>query len=259
MGLAITLVQALLDQRVREALKNAGFPFVERAPLDGYQADFVFQTPDGNRHVVETKAWESSRPEVARAIKLAGHLRDLPVDSGYVVLPTLEKEHPNEGVLSVKGLSALLKTAADQRPPKAAKSSKLSTAKDQRLIFAAMPFAQRYDDVFFVAIRGAAKLAGGVAKRVDKEDYTGDVVDRIRKRIAQATAVVVDLSESRPNVLYEMGFAQASGKPVVPICSTPVDDVPFDVRNLNVLIYEAGQTHALRLRLSRRLRAAFGE
>jgi len=119
-----------------------------------------------------------------------------------------------------------------------------------------MPFAPKYDDVFFVAIRGAAKLARGSAKRVDKEDYTGDVVERIRQRIAQASVVVVDLSESRPNVLYEMGFAQASGKPVVPICSTPFDEIPFDVRNLNIIQYESGQTNALRPKLSRRLRVA---
>jgi hypothetical protein len=34
-----------------------------------------------------------------------------------------------------------------------------------------MPFASQYDDVFFVAIKGAARSAGALAKRVDKEDY----------------------------------------------------------------------------------------
>jgi hypothetical protein len=65
----------------------------------------------------------------------------------------------------------------------------------------------------------------------------------------------VDLSESRPNVLYEMGFAHASGKPVVPICSTSIEEIPFDVRNLNILLYVAGQTTSLTPKLANRLRA----
>jgi hypothetical protein len=257
MGIGASLAQALLEQRVRKALQGAGLLFGEHVALDRYQADFIFQTPDGAKHIVEAKALQPSRPEVLRAMKLAGHLRDLPVGGGHVVFPRLEKEHLQEGVLSVDGLNALLKTSAAQQPPKATKSTKISTTKPQKLIFAAMPFASKYDDVFFVAIRGAAKLASSVAKRVDKEDYSGDVVDRIRQRIAQASAIVVDLSESRPNVLYKMGFAQASGKPVVPICSTHVDEIPFDVRNLNILMYEVRQTHLRRPKLSRRLRAVF--
>ena len=234
-------------------------PFSEHVPLDGYQADFIFQTPDGNKHIVEAKEWESTKPELVRAKKLAAQLKTLPVAGSYVVLPTLEVEQPSQGLLSVKGLSALLKVTAPKQPAPSNKAPLPARAKEQRIVFAAMPFASKYDDVFFVAIRGgAAKLARSVAKRVDKEDYSGDVVDRIRQRISQASVLVVDLSDSRPNVLYEMGFAHASGKPIVPICSTPVDEIPFDVRNLNVISYEMGQTNALRPKLSRRLRAVLG-
>jgi len=248
---------AALAHKIRGTLQSAGVPFSEEVSLDGYQADFVFQTPDGRNHVVEAKPWEPTQGDVARAKRLASHLKILPTAGSYVVLPSLGTERPSEGVVSVKGLETLLK-AAMSKPSVATKSPSMPTAKEQRIVFAAMPFAAKYDDVFFVAIRGAAKLARSAAKRVDKEDYSGDVVERIRQRIAQASAVVVDLSESRPNVLYEMGFAQASGKPVVPICSTSVDDIPFDVRNLNIISYESGQTSALRPKLSRRLRAALG-
>jgi len=81
---------ALLEQKVRETLESSGLPFSEQVPLDGYQADFVFQTPDGHRHIVEAKAWESTRPELTRAKKLAANLKTLPVEGSYVVLPSLE-------------------------------------------------------------------------------------------------------------------------------------------------------------------------
>ena len=241
---------------VRKALEKAGVPFAEDYGLDGYQADFVFRTADGKRHLIEAKGGKQRDRSVSRAADLARHLRQLPVDSAFVVVPSMDKESPSRGVVSVSGLEKILKDAAPAGEAPAAAPRASPASAEQPLVFAAMPFAPRYDDVFFVAIRGAAKLARCVARRVDQEEYVGDVVARIASRIAQAKAVIVDLSESRPNVLYEMGYAQASGKPVVAICSTPTEKLPFDVRNLNVLRYAAGQTHRLRPRLARRLRAA---
>jgi hypothetical protein len=249
------VTKVMLQSQIRETLKAAAVPFSEQVAVDGYQADFVFQTPDGQRHIVEAKAWEPSRSDVTRAKKLAANLKTLPVDGSYVVLEKLNAEQPSEGLVSVKGLHDLLQRAVVGQAQSPVKQPASAPAKVRRIVFAAMPFAPKYDDVFFVAIRGAAKLARSAAKRVDQDEYTGDVVERIRQRIAQASAVVVDLSESRPNVLYEMGFAHASGKPVVPICSTPVEEIPFDVRNLSIITYQAGQTSALRPKLSRRLRA----
>jgi hypothetical protein len=255
--LAQWLSSPLLTEQIRKTLTRANVPFAEQVSVDGYQADFVIQTADGHTHILETKPWKPTGPDITRAKKLASELKKLSVNGSYIVLPTIDHERPEQGIVSVHGLAALLKAQAGGQPL-VPPMPVIPAEKEQRIVFAAMPFAAKYDDVFFVAIRGAAKASRSTAKRVDKEDYTGDVVERIRQRISHASAVVVDLSESRPNVLYEMGFAQASGKPVIPICSTSVDDIPFDVRNLNIILYEQGQTNALRPKLSRRLRAAFG-
>src|SRR6185436_18988176 len=125
-----------------------------------------------------------------------------------------------------------------------------------RTIFAAMPFSGLYEDAFFVAITYAAEKVGAAAKRVDQDPFEGDVVERIETLIRSSAAVVADLSESRPNVLYEVGFARALGIPTIPICSTPLSDLPFDVRNWNTLAYAKGRTHELRERLAERIRAA---
>jgi hypothetical protein len=106
-------------------------------------------------------------------------------------------------------------------------------------IFAAMPFTSTYDDVYFIAMVHAAAGVNAVCRRIDQEDFDGDIVERIKHMIGSSSAVIVDLSESKPNVLYETGFAHALGLPTVHICSTPIADLPFDVRNWNTLRYQA--------------------
>jgi len=92
--------------------------------------------------------------------------------------------------------------------------------------------------------------------RVDHEEFVGDVVQEIKQCIHACSALICDLSLSRPNVLYEAGYAQALERPVVFICSTPLDQLPLNVRNENTLHYSVGQTSALREPLRHRLHAA---
>src|SRR5436190_22334641 len=98
------LSSAALQKKIRETLKSAGVPFSEEVPVDGYQADFVFQTTDGSKHVIEAKDWEPTRPDLARAKKLASDLKTLSVEGGYVVLPSVQAEQLSQGIISVRGL-----------------------------------------------------------------------------------------------------------------------------------------------------------
>ena len=54
-------------------------------------------------------------------------------------------------------------------------------------------------------------------------------VDEIQRLIRQSVGVIADLSEAKPNVLYEAGYAHALNKPCVHICSTSIEKLPFDV------------------------------
>jgi len=123
-------------------------------------------------------------------------------------------------------------------------------------VFAAMPFASEYDDVFFVAMAFAAEQTGTTAKRVDREPFEGDVVDKICQMIRDSVGVIADLSDALPNVMYEVGYAHALERPTIHICSTPLSELPFDVRNWNTLAYKKGQTFGLREKLAERLKAA---
>lgn len=137
---------------------------------------------------------------------------------------------------------------------KRSRTSDRLSSEPMRTVFVVMPFSPEYEDVYHV-IAGAAAAIGAVCDRVDLAHFSGDVVKEIKSRIRMSIAVIADLSEAKPNVLYEIGFAQALGRPTVHICSTPLNKLPFDVRNWNTLEYSKGQTHKLRDNLVKRLEA----
>lgn len=126
---------------------------------------------------------------------------------------------------------------------------------EAKTVFAAMPFAAEYEDVYFVAMVDAARAVGAACRRLDREDYAGDVVKKLSELIHGCDAVIADISDANPNVLYEVGHAHALQRPAVHICSMPLAELPFDVRNWNTLRYTKGRTHALRDELRTRLRA----
>ncbi len=115
--------------------------------------------------------------------------------------------------------------------PRTGKKGALRRVRAPRRVFAAMPFSPEYDDAYFVAMVPAAESVRAVCSRVDQEEFEGDVVERIESDIRDSDAVIADLSEAKPNVLYETGFAHALGRPTIHISSTSLNDLPFDVRN----------------------------
>lgn len=244
---------------VARRIEDSGLPFVRDAALHGYKPDFLVQCAPDRKIVFDVKNWKPDAAHVQRAAEQARRIQDVTdSDEAYIVLSEPIDWPLPKGVLSVDALTKVLSAAAacdsDSRGdvPRALAPA---PAPAVRTIFAAMPFTGPYEDAFFVAITHAAEKVGAAAKRVDSDPYSGDVVERIKELIRSSAAVVADLSESRPNVLYEVGFAHALEKPTVAICSTPLSDLPFDVRNWNTLPYSVGRTHELRERLAERLRA----
>jgi hypothetical protein len=116
--------------------------------------------------------------------------------------------------------------------------------------FVAMPFHPAYDDVYFVGIRAAVHSVGGEVVRVDQMMHGGDAVSETLRRISLCDVVIADLSGGETDVLYEVGYAHALKKPVVQLCSTPYDDLPFMVRNRETVPYTPGRTHLLVAELS---------
>jgi hypothetical protein len=61
--------------------------------------------------------------------------------------------------------------------------------------------------------------------------------------------VIADMSTKNANVFYETGIAHTLGKTTI-LLSQSIDDVPFDLRHLNVIVYEPSYRGCLKLRES---------
>ncbi len=62
-------------------------------------------------------------------------------------------------------------------------------------------------------------------------------MEQIWEQIEKSKLLLADLSGKNPNVFYELGLAHAARKPVV-FTAAQVEDVPFDLRHLRVIVYD---------------------
>lgn len=103
--------------------------------------------------------------------------------------------------------------------------------------FVMMPFGPwpniYYKEIFAPAI----KDAGMEPLRADELFSTGTVIEQIWEQIQKSKILLADLTGKNANVFYELGLAHAAEKPVV-FTSGNLEDVPFDLRHLRVIVYD---------------------
>lgn len=102
--------------------------------------------------------------------------------------------------------------------------------------FVMMPFGEWFDSYYKDVYVPAIKDAGFEPVRAD-ELFGGTVVEQIWDQINKSKVLLADLSGKNANVFYELGLAHAAQKPVV-FTSGKLEDVPFDLRHLRVIVYE---------------------
>ncbi len=117
-------------------------------------------------------------------------------------------------------------------------------------------FDKRFNDVYKLAI----EAAGLEAYRVDRDPGVDVPIDAIEDGIRAATICLADITTDNPNVWYELGFAFASARPVVMVCSQERTEkkYPFDIQHRSVIPYVADSPsdfQALKQSLTARLEA----
>jgi hypothetical protein len=127
--------------------------------------------------------------------------------------------------------------------------------------FVIQPFdAGKFDKRFEQVFKPAIEAAGLEAYRVDKDPGVDVPIDAIEQGIRSSALCLADITTDNPNVWYELGYAFASGRPVVMVCSEERTGkkYPFDIQHRTVISYlvEApGDFDKLKTSLTERIRA----
>jgi len=106
----------------------------------------------------------------------------------------------------------------------------------KRRVFVALPFSEEFQNVYEFGIYPAVRNCGFICERVDETQFAGDVLERIRAGIEAADLVVADLTEGRPNVYLEVGYAWGRGVPVI-FVARKGEKLHFDVSTHRCIFY----------------------
>ena len=71
------------------------------------------------------------------------------------------------------------------------------------------------------------------------------VSDTARQMIESADMIIADLTETNPNIMYEVGYAHALRKPVLPILESGEQQVPSDLSGYLYYVYVPGELQDL--------------
>jgi len=143
---------------------------------------------------------------------------------------------------------------------KLAPRSPLAAPLRRRLgIFLIMPFGCSWSDDTYLMIK---EVTGQLETeqlevdvfRADDIAAPGKITDQIMEAIGSSDAIIADITDTNPNVMWELGYAQALEKPVV-ILNQDVEQSPFDLRDWRQVGYGPGVDES-RPRIIRYLRGA---
>jgi hypothetical protein len=127
------------------------------------------------------------------------------------------------------------KKKASSKSSRSKKHAKRETKQDTCFII--MPFGEWFDFYHDTIYVPAIKASGLIPKRADDLYRPSAIVNDIWALTQEAKLILADLSGKNPNVFYELGMAHAVAKPAI-LVTESMDDVPFDLRSLRVIVYE---------------------
>ena len=108
------------------------------------------------------------------------------------------------------------------------------------LVFVVMQFdPPEYEELFNDVIVPVCDKMGLEPFRASQAFYPGLVIADIQRQIRESRVVIAEITPVNPNVYYEVGYADAIGKPVILIADGgKLEQLPFDVRAFRTLFYE---------------------
>ena len=111
---------------------------------------------------------------------------------------------------------------------------------NDNICFVMMPFGQPYEEYYTQIYVPAIEKNNLLPRRADSLYRPSPILHDIWDFISRSTLIVADITGRNPNVMYELGLAHAIAKPAI-IISNNIEDVPFDLRSLRILLYDVNK------------------
>ena len=107
--------------------------------------------------------------------------------------------------------------------------------------------------MFAELFKPAIEAAGFVASRGDAIVHVGDLGTNVWRAISQAGLIIADVTVKNPNVYYEMGLADALGKPVF-LFKQAGKTLPADISGVHYYEYNSADLASNRRTLIKALK-----
>ena len=116
--------------------------------------------------------------------------------------------------------------------------TKTADEEHKPLCFVIQPFGDIYDKRYRCGYRPALETHFRV-ERIDEDLGVQDLLEAIKDKIKSSRVCFADISEhDRPNVWFELGYADALKRPLILVCSEDGDrKLPFDISTRPVVFY----------------------
>jgi signal transduction histidine kinase len=116
------------------------------------------------------------------------------------------------------------------------------------LCYAIIPFSEEFRPVRD-SLRTASREVGVRLSSFDERPITFRQLRKsIYSEIMRCDLIVADISDSNPNIFYEIGFAHAVGKPVFLLAREKMAEIPSDLSDSQLILYSMTSRGLIRLR-----------
>jgi hypothetical protein len=128
--------------------------------------------------------------------------------------------------------------------------------------FVIMPFAEEFTPVYDqirLAVETAIYNEPVTCFRLDDIVAAGRITERLVRELADAVICIADVTNTNPNVMWEVGYAMALGKPIL-LISQDRQGLPFDLKDMQTVFYQKDKLEvSLRKPLGEAFRATLRE
>ena len=125
--------------------------------------------------------------------------------------------------------------------------------------FVAMSFDESMRPAYQEGFCPGIRAAGYDPLRIDRVEHVAKIDDEIVAQIRRSRFVLADFTGHRGGVYFEAGFALGLNLPVIWTCrQDDVDQLHFDIRQFNTIIWDQGEYGNLSKRLRNRIEAVIG-